>query len=242
MAVNTLETFGDLKSHLSDLLDDSETGSTAFYPEATRERMLNAAYMRMYNKMAELMDGQGPEIKTASLDLVADQETIGPSESLPTDIKKITSVYYRVDDKTHIPWYPDTPANRAIYINMLSQSDKMRFYSMRPTLSAGTRTDYMVVSPIPSASETAKIRLEYIPTCTELDEDTDVPMVPLEHRELIVYEALRRMLEKEKQNMTQLAYSTLEDLRTQFWADMESYWHGNQERVVSGEPDYGIYD
>lgn len=242
MAAYTLETFADLKSHLADLLDDSETGSTAFYPEATRERMLNAAYFRLYNKMADLMNGQGPEIKTADLDLVSGQETIGTSEGLPTDIKKVTRIYYRVDDGNHIPWYSNPPANSAHIVNSYSQSSKVRFWSMRPTLSAGTRTDTMVVYPIPAASESAKVKLEYIPTCTELDEDTDVPMVPLEHRELIVYEALRRMLEKEKQNMSQLAYSTLQDLREQFWSDMANYWTNDNERVIAGDGEYWIYD
>lgn len=218
--------FSDLQSLLSTLLDDD---GTTFWTTAERQRALNNAYFELYNLGANLSDGMGEEITASTLSQVSGTATI----ALPSDFYRLVSIY-RTDSSNQDVTYryiPIHPAKQHEFRRLVSPgSYQLGFYF---------RGSNIVLVPTPSTSAT--LNIEYVPDPTEMSADSDEPLLPVSHRELIAYGALVRLKEKEGVEPSGTTIATYNRLMSAFERDMESR-QSQDSRRLAGPSGYNIYD
>lgn len=214
MAVLTLS---DLRTVLNTILDD--TGTT-FWSDTERNEALNGAYRELYNHAVSLNDGQGPETTTATIDLVADTETV----ALPTDLYKLVQLYYKESTDEQYEWVGIMPHQRHEWRHRFSRASKSLAYYRRGS--------NLVLVPTPNYSSTGKLFVEYVPNPTDMSGDSDVPTgIPASHRELIAYKAAKRLTEKQGIDLTASSEGTLKMLLAAFERDLES-WNQSPRRLA----------
>lgn len=223
----TTETFGDLKSLLSTLLEDTDT--SGLYSTDERERAINNAYMELYNLGINLSDGMGEAATTTSLSVVADTATI----ALPSNYYRMIDLYYTQTDGSleTLRYRIIRPTDKHKYIRLIARESKQ--------LTVYFRGSNLVLVPTPSWSGT--LTMEYYPEPTDLSGSSDEPLFPKSHRELIAYGAYKRLKEKEGMEPSQVAIGIYNDLRAAFERDMEDR-DTKDTRRLSGSSNYHIYE
>ena len=229
-----VRTLGNIKSVLSYLLDDENTGSTDFYPEATRELAINAAYEELFNEAQELAGGKGPVLSTATLTVTSGQDTIASADGWPDDLQQIVHLYWKESETNSFPWEEIRPDEMHEYRSRISRSNRQLAYYLN-SWSAG-----ITLVPTPTFSDSTKLTLIYVAAPITMSDDSDEPVFPKTHRELIAYEAFVRLKEKEGVDPSATAIQKRLELRHRFESDMRKLSAQSADRLA-GPANYDIY-
>lgn len=99
-----------------------------------------------------------------------------------------------------------------------------------------------MVVPTPSWTDSSNLKLAYIGYPTEMTDDSDEPSaIPLTHRELLAYEAAKRLKEKEGVPLGRDAQEVYQRLLQAFERDMETRT-GQRSRRLAGSSGYHMFD
>lgn len=157
--------------------------SAKFWTDEDLNDFINQGYRYYWQWMIQA--GQYITLKETNLDIVASTSTI----ALPSDFIKV-KMLERVIDGIQIPldYYDRTESEN--YTTGVSTANFLYSYRL---LGAN-----LVLEPTPQESATSGLKLTYFYMMDEMDDDSDIPLIPLLYHDLLVSYAVIQAKEKEE--------------------------------------------
>lgn len=184
--------FSDIRTLTKQYFDDNSGGQ--ILTDAEYNRLINAAYRQLYNKASR--KDQSWFVTSGTINWVAETREY----SLPSACATGQIVYVeRVATEGNYPIDIISFAQRYLYEGTFSH----RYRGIGVPV-AYLRDQSIGFLPTPGTTETGAVRVYYIPAVTELSADADVPVLPVDHHEIIAVAAALRALSSKQINAPEL--------------------------------------
>lgn len=151
---------------------------------------INDAYMHVIDEIQKV----NPDYftKSASTDLVAEQQEY----DLPEDYDRVTMVNVKYDGA----WQRALPFDAINSVPVISRSDSLQGFTRdKPYYYiVGDNIGFM---PIPGETVTNGLKLWYVYTPTELENDADEPAIPRKYHHILKYGAYANYLDQDDEHV-----------------------------------------